>query len=231
MIMPKSRRLVTQHLEGVSWKLLKDYPHLINDMIKRRAGVYALYKNDQLYYVGLASNLMGRLKTHIRGKQGSWDRFSVYLTLRDEHIKELESLLLRIVKPEGNKQQGKFVQSQNLHPLLNKLVDEKLKDQKADLMGGRVALQHQLAKGKKAKGKGALKGLVNRRITLKAWRGGFEYTASLRKDGMIGYDGQLFDSPNAAATAALGKPAGGWGFWRFKDKSGDWVLLRILKGQ
>jgi hypothetical protein len=217
MIMPKSRRLVTQHLEGVSWKLLHDYPHLINDMIKRRAGVYALYKNEQLYYVGLASNLMGRLKTHIRDRhQGSWDRFSVYLTLRDDHIKELESLLLRIVSPEGNKQQGKFVKSQNLHPLLNKIVDEKLKDQKADLMGGRVALHRQQAKGRKAKGK--------------AWRGGYEYTASLRKDGMIGYDGQLFDSPNAAATAALGKPAGGWGFWRYKDKSGDWVLLRILKG-
>jgi len=93
-----------------------------------------------------------------------------------------------------------------------------------------VALHRQQAKGRKAKGKGALKGLVNRWITLKAWRGEYEYTASLRKDGMIGYDGQLFDSPNAAATAALGKPAGGWGFWRFKDKSGDWVLLRILKG-
>lgn len=229
--MATSKRLVTQHLEGVSWKLLQDYPNLINDMIKSRAGVYALYKDDQLYYVGLASNLMGRLKSHIRDKhKGSWDRFSVYLTLRDEHIKELESLLLRIVSPQGNKQQGKFVKSQNLHPVLNKLVDEQLKDQKADLMGGRVALHRQQAKGRKAKGKGALKGLVSRRITLKAWRGEFEYTASLRKDGMIGYDGQLYDSPNAAATAALGKPAGGWGFWRFKDKSGKWVLLRILKG-
>lgn len=52
---------------------------------------------------------------------GSWDRFSVYLTLRDEHIRELESLLLRIVKPQGNKQGGKFVKSQNLHPVLNTL--------------------------------------------------------------------------------------------------------------
>jgi len=201
-------------------------------MIKRRAGVYALYKQDSLYYVGLASNLMGRLKTHLRDRHhGSWDRFSVYLTLRDDHIKELESLLLRIVAPQGNKQRGKFVKSQNLHPLLNKLVIEHDKDHRAELMGGRVALQRQRAKGRKAKGKGALKGLVNRRIPLKAWRDGYEYTASLRKDGMIGYDGQLYDSPNAAAGAALGKPAGGRGFWRFKDKNGDWVSLRKLKGR
>ncbi len=230
--MPKSRRLVTQHLEGVSWLLLQDYPLLINDMIKRRAGVYALYKQDQLYYVGLANNLMGRLKSHLRDRHhGLWDRFSVYLTLRDDHIRELESLLLRIVSPQGNKQQGKFVKSQNLHPLLNKLVDEKLKDQRAELMGGRVALKRQLAKGRKAKGKGALKGLVNRRILLKAWRDGYEYTASLHKDGMIGYDGHKYDSPNAAATAARGRPAGGWGFWCFKDKGGNWVQLRKLKGR
>lgn len=230
--MPTSRRLVTQHLEGVSWLLLQDYPDLINDMIKRRAGVYALYKHDQLYYVGLASNLMGRLKTHLRDRHhGSWDRFSVYLTLRDDHIRELEALLLRIVSPQGNKQHGKFVKSQNLHPLLNKLVDEKLKDQRAELMGGRVAQKRQLAKGRNAKGKGALKGLVNRRIVLKAWRDDYEYRASLRMDGMISYDGQLYDSPNAAASAALGKPSGGWGFWRFKDKSGEWVQLLKLKGR
>jgi hypothetical protein len=92
-------------------------------------------------------------------------------------------------------------------------------------------LRRQRIKGLKAKGKGALKGLVTKRIPLKAWRGGYEYTASLRKDGMISYDGQVYDSPNSAASAALEKPAGGWGFWRFKDKSGEWVLLRKLKGR
>lgn len=230
--MPKGKRLVTQHLEGVSWLFLQDYPQLISDMIKRRAGVYALYKQDSLYYVGLASNLMGRLKSHLRDRHhGSWDRFSVYLTLRDEHIRELESLLLRIVKPDGNKQGGKFVKSQNLHPVLNTLVSEYDADHRAALLGGRVAIRRQQIKGRKAKGKGALKGLVNKRIPLKAWRGGYEYTASLRKDGMISYDGQLYDSPNAAATAALEKPAGGWGFWQFKDKKGDWVHLRKLKGR
>jgi hypothetical protein len=41
---------------------------------------------------------MGRLKGHLRDcHKGLWDRFSVYLTSDAEHIKELESLLLRII--------------------------------------------------------------------------------------------------------------------------------------
>jgi hypothetical protein len=230
--MPSGKRLVTQHLEDVSWKILQEYPQLISDMIKQRAGVYALYRKDSLYYVGLASNLMVRLKAHLCDRHnGLWDRFSVYLTLRDDHIRELESLLLRIVALEGNKQRGTFVKSQNLHPVLNRLVIEHDADQRAALLGGRVALRRQRVKGRKARGKGALKGLVDKRIPLKAWRGGYEYTASLRKDGTIRYDGQVYDSPNAAATAALEKPTGGWGFWQFKDRNGDWVPLRRLKGR
>lgn len=230
--MPNGKRLVTQHLEGVSWRVLQDYPQLISDMIKRRAGVYALYNKDSLYYVGLASNLMARLKQHLGDRHhGLWDRFSVYLTLRNDHIKELESLLLRIIAPQGNKQTGRFVKSQNLHPILNKLVSDDDADQRAELLGGRVAIRRQRIKGRKAKGKGALKGLVSKRIRLMAWRGEYEYIATLRKDGMISYDGALYDSPNAAATVALGKSVSGWGFWRFKDKSGDWVLLRKLKGR
>jgi len=123
--MPTGKRLVTEHLENISWRVLEDYPQVVSDMIKRRAGVYALYKGEKLYYVGLASNLMGRLKTHLKDRhRGAWNRFSVYLTLRDEHIKELESLLLRIVNPEGNKQRGSFVKSHNLYPSLNKQITE-----------------------------------------------------------------------------------------------------------
>src|ERR1044072_7444597 len=80
-----------------------------------RHGVYALYKGDRLYYVGLATNLRGRLATHMRNQHGqAWDRFSVYLTIGDRSLRELEALLLRIVKPRGNNQTGKFAKSEDL---------------------------------------------------------------------------------------------------------------------
>ncbi len=40
--------LLTEHLEGVSWRILDDYRHIIREMIRGRAGVYALYKRDKL---------------------------------------------------------------------------------------------------------------------------------------------------------------------------------------
>lgn len=228
--MPQGRRLVTEHLEGVSWRVLEDYPEIIKDIIKRRAGVYALYKGDNLYYVGLASNLMARLKSHLKDRhKGAWNRFSVYLTLRDEHIRELESLLLRIVNPEGNKVRGKFVKSQNLYPALNRKLTDYDADHRAELMGGWVKKRRQRVRASKAKGKGALKGLVGKRMTLKGWDNGWEYTASLRMDGTIRYGDDIFDTPNSAARAALRKPAGGWGFWHYKDKNGEWVKLSTLK--
>jgi hypothetical protein len=51
--------------------------------------VYALYHDDDLYYVGLASDLSSRLKAHLGGKHaGQWNRFSVYLTIDDKHLRE-----------------------------------------------------------------------------------------------------------------------------------------------
>ena len=228
--MPTGKRLVTGHLENVSGRVLEDYPEVVSEMIKRRAGVYALYKGDKLYYVGLASNLMGRLKTHLKDRhKGAWNRFSVYLTLRDEHIKELESLLLRIVNPEGNKQTGSFAKSHNLYRDLNRKITDFDADKRAKLMGGWVEKRRQRIRASKAKGKGALKGLVEKRLILKAWDGDWEYTASLRRDGTIRYDDEIFDTPNAAAKCALGRNKWGWGFWHYKNIAGEWVKLATLK--
>jgi hypothetical protein len=42
-----------------------------------------------------------RLARHLRYWQGeSWGRFSVYLTICDSHLRELELLTVRIVKPQ-----------------------------------------------------------------------------------------------------------------------------------
>ena len=228
--MPANKRLVTQHLEGISWRVLEEYPEIVRKLIRRQAGVYALYRRNKLYYVGLASNLMGRLKSHLRDRHnGAWDKFSVYLTVRDEHIKELESLILRITNPYGNKQSGKFVKSENLYSTLNREITSHDADKRAEIIGGQFARRRQKTKARKAKGKGALKGLVSKRIILKAWRDGYEYTASLRMDGTIRYGKNVYDSPNSAAKAALGRSTGGWRFWKYKNNNKDWVSLLTLK--
>lgn len=55
--MKKSKSLVGGYLERISVKAFEKYQREITDLVRARHGVYALYKNDRLYYVGLAVDL------------------------------------------------------------------------------------------------------------------------------------------------------------------------------
>lgn len=228
--MGRAGQLVTSHLEGVSWRVFKQYPEVIQEMIKGHSGVYALYRRERLYYVGLASNLMRRLKQHLRDRHhGSWDRFSVYLTLDNKQMKEMESLLIRIAIPDGNRQSGKFVKSRNRFHELNKEMQNSDADRRARLLGGHVRKRRQRRKASQAKGTAALAGLHDRRRKLEAEYKGYIYAATLRKDGRISYDGVVYDSPTAAARAVVKRRVNGWNFWKFRGPKHGWIRLSELR--
>jgi RAMA domain-containing protein len=225
-----SHSLVTGYLEKVSWKILKEYPKVVSRLICKQSGVYALYRRDQLYYVGLASNLMARLRNHLKDRHGgSWDTFSVYLTIRDEHMKELESLMLRVMDPPGNRQKGKFRSGSSLFDELNKQMRERDADERAQLLGGKVAKRRQSGKARNNTGTAALAGAFPRAKRLVGRYKGYEYSGGLRKDGRIFFDGTLYESPSAAASVARGRRTNGWKFWEFKNAKGEWVPLRDLR--
>jgi len=46
--MKKQQKLVLQHLEDISWRVLEAYPQIIKSLIKGKPGVYALYKRKKL---------------------------------------------------------------------------------------------------------------------------------------------------------------------------------------
>src|SRR5262245_8280275 len=118
--MAKRAQLVSQHLENISHEALSKYQDVIRSYVRGRQGIYALYRKNELYYVGLAKNLRSRLRHHLRDRHRKlWDRFSVYLTIGDSHLKELESLILRTIKPPGHDQSGKFIKSDNLRGWLS----------------------------------------------------------------------------------------------------------------
>src|SRR4030043_1000577 len=122
----KTRSVIAGHLEKIGARVLDDFSSVITDIIKGNQGIYALFKKDRLYYVGLARNLKGRIKSHVRDRhQNKWTHFSLYIIRKEEHIKEIESLVLRISYPKGNSIRGKLKQSKDLRPLLkSKLKDE-----------------------------------------------------------------------------------------------------------
>jgi len=128
-------------LEDIAREVLELRQDIIRQYVRHRQGVYALYRRGEIYYVGLASNLRSRLAHHMKDRhQDSWDRFSVYVTIGDSHIREMESLIIRILKPPGNKQKGKFANSEDLRRRFRRdlIVDNRLK------MGDIFGKQHEL---------------------------------------------------------------------------------------
>jgi hypothetical protein len=228
--MGTQKHLVIQHLENISWQVLKEYPTVIKTLIKGKAGVYVLYHKEKVYYAGLASNLMGRLNIHLKDNhKGLWDRFSVYLTVHDEHMKELESLLLRIIKPRGNKISGKFRQSQNLKPTINKRVKEIDDIRRNNFIGGNSPINK---KGKpikitRIKAKSPVD--LTKELELRNIYKKIEYRAVLRTDWKIEYNGKLYNTPSASAKFIAGRQMNGWEFWRYKNEKGDWVKLNELR--
>ena len=224
--------LVCQHLENLSRHALEKYHPIIRDYVRRRHGVYALYRRGKLYYVGLASNLRSRLRHHLKDRHGgSWDRFSVYLTIGDKHIRELESLVLRIVPTKGNKQRGRLIKSENLAIRFRRDMRERWRHELEDLLGHRappkVGRQAEDAmQGRRP----ILASYVSGPIKLRAKFKGQTLRARVRRNGEIRFRGKLYTSPSKAASAACGRATcNGWWFWKYERAPGDWVRLRTLR--
>jgi predicted GIY-YIG superfamily endonuclease len=232
--MAKPSQLVCQHLENVSRDALKKHQDIVRRYVRGRQGIYALYRRNKLYYVGLAGNLPARLTTHLRDKhQKSWDRFSVYLTIGDKHMREIESLLLRIAKPPGNKVGGRFVKSENLRGKFMSAVRQKQRKELDDLVGRTAPAQTSTERKRQRRAYGArqvaLAGYVRDRMKLKARYKGKTYSATARKDGRIYFNGKLYNSPSAAGEAVIKRACNGWKFWQYERAPGDWVPLRELR--
>jgi hypothetical protein len=99
--------------EGRGWK---EYREALGRKDRGR-GIYVLYKKGLVYYIGLStSSIRSRLRRHATRDQhvGNWDTFSYYQVRRGKYIKDIESLLLRIFNPSGNKVSGRFHRKYNV---------------------------------------------------------------------------------------------------------------------
>jgi len=59
--------------------------------------------------IGRASNLLGRLKAHLGDRHGEkWDRLAIYIIDEKLKLHDVESLLISVSKPQGNRNRGKI---------------------------------------------------------------------------------------------------------------------------
>jgi hypothetical protein len=239
-------QLVCQHLENISRDALEKYQNIIREYVKGRHGVYALYKKGKLYYVGLASNLRSRLKHHLSDRHAeSWDRFSIYFTISDDHMKELETLVLRISSPKGNIIAGTFMRSQDLKNEFRKKIAAYQKRELFDIFDViPFKLNPQEEVGKKSiKGrKPTLSPFIKKRIHIRFKYKGKLYVAHAQRNGFIKFAGEttdkvkliklrgkVFTSPSIAASAITGRPMNGWKVWKYQRSPGEWVLINELR--
>jgi len=228
----KRAALVHRHLERVSRSLFEDHFDIVRKFIGRNSGVYALYRKNRLYYVGLATRLSGRLKAHIRdAHRNAWDRFSIYLTINDQHLKELEALLLRISNPPGNKQSGKLAGSKDMRRPLRRAVRQKLENEVSTLFG-------HSSEGEEPKigrrdgdhaGSEELARLLPRGTRLKGTNKGRVFRARVGPNGAVRYEKRTYSSLSLAASAALRRPSNGWWFWQVERGRGHWVRLMEIR--
>ncbi len=238
----KIHSLVTGHLEKINADVFTKYQREITDMIKGHQGIYALYRGQKLYYVGLASNLRNRIKHHLKDRhQGKWTHFSLYIIRHSDHIKELESLLLRIAFPQGNHQKGKLTGSDNLLPELKRLVKLSQERDLNDLWDDGKPAKKKIANPRpikaiknksntRSESKRPLKGFFPGGKMIYATYQGQGYKAWLKANGGIVYKNTLYDTPSAAGSAIRGgKATNGWTFWKYKDEEGKLVMLKTMK--
>jgi hypothetical protein len=154
---------------------------------------------------------------------------------KTDHIREVESLLVRIADPEGNKQRGKLRKSKNLERSLDAAIKNKQKEKRKKIFGKHKGK----AKRKKTKKKVRKTKVVKERPLRGVFPGGKViyakykgniYKAWVKRNGGIRFKGQIHDTPTGAAKEIIEKGAvNGWNFWKYKDGAGNLIKLRTLR--
>ena len=228
-----AKPLIINRLENVSKDVFKKYYQQITDLVGSSPGIYALYDGSELYYVGRSNELRRRVKHHLFDRHlASWTHFSLYLARREDHIHEIESLLVRISNPKGNRVIPRGRSTGALVRSLRSMIREHQKEELSGLFQDKHAAGRVVRRKAASRGSASLEGLVSKRTKLYRTYKGKEYTAALSPNGFITFAGRRFKSPTAAAKAVVRRKTAinGRAFWYIKDASGQWVRLLEYKG-
>lgn len=125
----KRGSLIHFGLDGIKRESFEVIKTELASILKKRAGVYALYQNDRLVRVGLGTNIYWRLKGHSKNKKLRWNTASLFIIGAEnlKFLRDLETAIVRIAKPKYNDQQGRIGDEHFLQRLLKARVKTKKK--------------------------------------------------------------------------------------------------------
>lgn len=132
LIKGMSRRLPSEILESPL------FAKRLREIMRRYAGIYALYQKEELYYIGLTKNLLGRIKWHLQDRHArKWNSFIIFRIQKVRYLKDIETLIHRLVDTPGNKVKGKVPKDADL----NHVLREVLREHERTIRGIRKALK------------------------------------------------------------------------------------------
>ena len=124
-------------IKGMSKKLpskILDNPVFkkrLREIMKGYSGIYALYRKDRLYYVGLTTNLFGRINWHLKDRHaGKWDNFVIFRIKRVDYLKDIETLITHLVKIPGARIKGKVPRDADINRILRDILRQHSKEMK-----------------------------------------------------------------------------------------------------
>lgn len=89
------------------------------------AGIYALYRGPNIYYVGLTKNLFGRIRWHMKDRHArKWDTFVIFRIKRVGFLKDIETLLMHLITTPGNRVKGKVPKDADINRVLRRILRE-----------------------------------------------------------------------------------------------------------
>ena len=222
------RGLFNRKLEKVSKEIFEKYHGALSELVGTSHGVYALYNENELYYVGKTSDLKRRIKQHLKDRHvAQWTHFSLYLMSKSAYIGDIESVLISIADPTGNKAKPKGTADAELRKDLEDIVKKRQEEERSRLFGTKKSSKRK--KSKTQTKRPTLKNIFSKARPLSTKFKGKEYKARLLISGKIRYKGKLYDTPSGAAVAALGGSKSGWNYWEVQNEDGNWVKLSTLK--
>ena len=227
--------ILTQKLESISRKIFEEHKKIIIKFIGNKPGVYALYDEKELYYVGRAIDLAERVKYHLKDQHSAlWTHFSVYFTKKVQYANDIEAVIISIAQPKGNKVKPKIGKETKLKGLISKAIQEKQrKKNREDLIDLGLGKKKQVKLRKKNKNRPDLKNYFKKDKPLMRTYKGKIYKVTLLKSGKIKYKNKIYKNLTAAARVMIQKkyPRSAfnrWRFWRVKDSKNKWVKLSDL---
>ena len=223
--------ILTQKLENISKNIFEKYKKIIIQYIKNKPGVYALYDEKELYYIGRASDLAKRVNDHLKDQHSAlWTHFSVYFTKKTQYTNDIEAVIVSIAQPKGNKVKPKLGKGTKLKNIIKKAMKESHQKDLRELLSGKKR-QNNLKK--KINNHPSLKYYFSKNRPLRKIYKGITYKALLLKSGKIKYKKTLYNTPSSAAQAIVSRRSpntniNGWNFWFVKNYENNWIKLSDL---